>query len=176
MIRTRRLLIDPRAVEHAAALCDALGDESVGRYIGGPEVTTVEAMAEQIEYVLTAPAHERGQRWLNWVVRIADVADTPLIGRVEATVHIDRTPLAAEFAYVFGPRWSGHGYATEATSWMLDELRDAHAVAVAYATVHPDNAASVRLLDRLDFVIVTDPLPTLASYDDGDLVFVKELA
>lgn len=175
MPRTERLLIETRTVAHAAELCAALADEAIGRYIGGPEVTTLEAMVERLEYVAAAEPEQWGERWLNWVVRVADEPGAPLVGRIEATVHVGRQPLSAEVAYVFSPAWSGRGYATEATAWMLDELRDAHGVAVAYATVHPDNASSVRLLGRLGFAASTAAGELLGSYDPGDLVFERAL-
>ncbi len=40
-------------------------------------------------------------------------------------------------------------HATEATAWMLDVLRDHHAVVTVYATVDPQNAPSIRLLERI---------------------------
>lgn len=170
---TDRLSIEPRAEEHAAALCAALAHESVGRFLGGPEPATVEEMTERIRYVDEADPSEWGERWLNWVVRLR--TDGTVIGRVEATVHVAREPVIAEIAYVFGPEWGGRGYATEATAWMLDHLRCDHAVAITYATVAPGNDASVRLLERLGFD--PSPLPPggVDSYDDGDLVFALEL-
>jgi RimJ/RimL family protein N-acetyltransferase len=172
---TDRLVIEPRTVEHAPELCAALADESVGRYIGGPEVTTVEAMVERIIYVTTTDATQWGERWLNWVVRLRTEPGRPLIGRIEATVHIGRDPIVAEIAYVFDPTWSGRGYATEATAWMLDHLRAEHGVADAYATVAPGNLASIALLERLAFERCELPVGGLGSYDEGDAVFGRPL-
>ena len=172
---TERLTIEPRTVEHAASLCAALADESVGRWIGGPEVTTVDAMIERIAYVNDADASQWGETWLNWTVVADAEPERPIIGRVEATVH-HRTPRTAEVAYLFGPAWSGRGYATEATGWMLDVLRDEHAVAAVYATVDPQNAPSIRLLDRLGFERCDLPTEGIGSYDPGDLVYRKALA
>lgn len=171
---TERLTIEPRSVDHAAGLCAALADESVGRWIGGPEVTTVEAMIERIAYVNGADPAQWGESWLNWTVVADAEPDRPIVGRVEATVH-HRAPLTAEIAYVFGPRWAGRGYATEATAWMLDVLRDEHAVVTAYATVDPLNEPSIRLLERLGFERCELPAEGVGSYDPGDAVFMKAL-
>lgn len=176
MFRTDRLVIEPRTVEHAAELCAALAGESVGRYLGGPEVTTVDAMVERITYVTTADASQWGERWLNWVVRVGTTPGRPLIGRIEATVHIGRDPVVAEIAYVFDPTWSGRGHATEATAWMLGHLRAEHAVDHAYATVDPRNAPSIALLERLGFERCELPPAGLGSYDEGDVVFGRSLA
>lgn len=176
MVRAGRLTIETRTVAHAEELCAALAGEEVGRYIGGPEVTTLEAMIARLEYVAAADPEQWGERWLNWVVRAADQPGAPLVGRVEATVHPGRVPVPAEIAYVFSPAWSGRGYATEATAWMLDTLRAEHAVDVAYATVDPANAPSIRLLGRLGFAASTVDPAQLGSYDPGDLVFERPLA
>ena len=164
--RTERLRIEPLDLGHARGLFDALDHPSVGTYIGGPDVTTVEALREQIVAKRRGPADD-GETWLNWVVLAGDV----VVGRVEATLHDG----LAEIAYVFGPSFWGQGYATEATRWMVDHLADAHGITRCWATVAPGNEASAALLGRLGFVpAAPDAVPDgvqLHSYDDGDLVF-----
>jgi len=65
----------------------------------------------------------------------------------------------------------GQGYATEATAWMIGEVR-ALGCAECWATVLPENVASVRLLRRLGFIEAEPGDLALQSYDDGDLTFV----
>lgn len=79
--------------------------------------------------------------------------------------------LFAEIAYVFGPAWWGRGYATEATAWLLDDIRGRE-VDASWATVEPGNEASARLLRRLGFAVAAPDVPLL-SYDEGDLTFVR---
>ena len=131
-------------------------------------------LVERIAYVDGADPAQWGESWLNWTVVADTEPDRPIVGRVEATVH-HRTPRTAEIAYVFGPAWAGRGYATEATAWMLDVLRDEHAVVTAYATVDPRNEPSSRLLERLGFDRCELPTEGLGSYDPGDAVFTKAL-
>jgi RimJ/RimL family protein N-acetyltransferase len=176
-MRTRRLTIEPLDAAHAPGLLAALDDELVGRYIGGPDVTTLDALHARIRYLASIDPSQWGERWLNWVVRLDIDPDQPVIGRIEATVHLEHRSgrHIAEVAYVFGPRWGGHGYATEATAWMLDELHQRHDVDIAWATVDPGNDASLALLERLGFRDAPLPEGGLSSYGDGDRVLARPL-
>lgn len=96
------------------------------------------------------------------------IEDGALVGRIEATCY----GRWAEIAYVFGPTYWGHGYATEASRWLLGYLSAALAIDEVWAAAHPENARSHRLLIRLGFRSVPKPERLLGSYDPGDLVFV----
>ena len=160
--RTARLVIEPIDQQHAEGLFAALDDERVGRFIGGPDVTTLDALRERIERKKVGPPAERDEQWHD----LAVIADDVVVGRVEATVHHG----IAEVAYVFGPAHWGNGYATEATIWLLDALRT-DGVTTFWATVVPDNHASVALLERLGFTPAEPGGLTLLSFDDGDLTY-----
>ena len=46
-----------------------------------------------------------------------------------------------------------------------------------YAAVHPAHVASIRLLTRLGYTVVSsDVVPHLGSYDRGDVCFVRDCA
>lgn len=162
---TERLTTEALGLEHAADLFQALRDERVGRYIGGPDVTTLEALQDRITRLGAGPPDDRDELWLNFAVIFAG----DVIGRIEATLHGG----VAEIAYVFGPAWWGRGYATEAVSWLLSHLAG-RSVSVVWTAVAPGNAASVRLLERLGFAPTRHPTHLrLLSYDDGDLVLSR---
>jgi len=150
------------APEHAVGLFDALDDHRVGTYIGGPDVTTLEALEDRIRRVAAGPPPGTGERWCNWVVMLG----SRVIGRLEATLHDG----IAEIAYVFSPSTWGHGYAAEAVRWLLIELRGAR-VAAVWATVDPENVASIGLLRRLGFQPSAAPREDLRSFDPGDEVY-----
>lgn len=162
-MRTERLMIEPLGRAHAEDLFAALDDERVATYLGGPDVSTLDALVERVGLLVAGAPPNSGEEWLNWVVR----HDGTIVGRVEATV----TGQIAEIAYVFGPRWWGHGYATESTAWMLQHLRDTRTVTEFWATVDPENVPSIALLERLDFARVVHPTYRPSSYDDGDLIY-----
>ena len=170
MDQSDRLIFEPLAHHHADGLFAALDDERVGRYIGGPQVTTVEALHARIDFLAAGVSPSNpDEHWVNVVVRRRD--DRTIIGRVEATI-LGRT---AEIAYVFGPAWWGHGSATEATAWLVEHVQSRFAVDQVVASIHPDNLASQRLVERLGLVRVPTPSPAPMSFDDGDLVFVLHL-
>ena len=166
--RSERLSIEPLVIEDADELFAALDHPDVGTYIGGPEMTTVEALRTRIGHLVVGSGRD-DEQWLNWVVRTT--ATDEVIGRLEATVYAGGS--WAEVAYVFDPRRWGHGYAVESAGWMIDHLR-ASGVSELWAAIHPDNGRSIRLIERLGFIEVPPP-PTRAvgSYDEGDLVFVR---
>ncbi|MBM3688350.1 MAG: GNAT family N-acetyltransferase [Actinobacteria bacterium] len=157
------LRLERLRLEHAPMLFAALDDPRVGHFIGGPDVTTLEALRARIDRVTDGPPPESGQTWLNFAVLLGPT----VIGRVEATVHEG----IAEIAYLIGPRWWGCGYGAAATSLLLDNLA-VTGVTDYWATTMPDNLASVGVLVHLGFSEVeTRDAPLLHSYDDGDRVF-----
>ncbi len=166
MPTTARLLIEPLATAHAAELVAALDHPEVGAYIGGPDVTTVDALVERIARLAAGPGPDWPEEvWWNFVVRRADSG--AVVGRVEATTYGGW----GEVAYVFGPASWGAGYATEAMRWLI-EFATAQGAAELWAAVHPLNDRSIRLLARLGFTAQpTPPSRPLGSYDEGDVVF-----
>jgi RimJ/RimL family protein N-acetyltransferase len=160
---TERLVLEPLEVAHAPGLLTALDDIRVGAHIGGPDVTTLEALEVRIRRLGEGPPPDRpDERWVNLAVLLPE--DRTVIGRLEATVHDDW----AEIAYLLGPAYWGAGYATEAVGWFLGHLERPE----LWAAVHPANAASWRLLERLRFQRVDAPTRPVTSYDDGDLAWV----
>ncbi len=157
-----RLSFESLRPEHAEGLFAALDDPRVGRYIEGPDVTTLTELRARIDRLLAGSGDE-AETWLNWVVRL----EGTVIGRLEATLHDG----VAEVGYVFGPRWWGRGYGSEAVAWLLSELRQ-RSVPEAWASVDPENEASIRLLRRVGFEETTPGEVVLHSYVPGDRVFV----
>lgn len=166
MFTTPRLVIEPLAPVHARGLHAALDHPDVGQFIGGPDVTTPEALCDRIVRLAAGPASPRpGERWWNFAVMLR--ADRTIIGRLEATTYGDW----GEIAYVFGPCWWGQGLASEATHWLLHYLAD-RGIPELWAAVDPDNEPSQRLLLRIGFGRVNEPTRPLASFDAGDDAFV----
>ena len=114
----------------------------------------LEARFRRLESRASANAREW---WLNWVVR--HDAST-LIGFVQATVREDHH---ASIAYVFGSAYWGRGFACEAVTAMLEELLLRFGVISFSAVLKRDNTRSVRLLERLGFVLDTDGRDILAD-------------
>jgi RimJ/RimL family protein N-acetyltransferase len=161
-----RLSFESLRADHAAGLFEPLSDPRVWEYIGKNSAPTVEALATRFERMASGPSDRPRENWVNYAVRLK--ADGTLIGRLEATIIGQR----AEVAYLFGPRYWGRGYATEAMSAFQNQLRQDWRVSEFWATTSPQNARSIRLLGRLGYVEQHDSWPTLSSYDEGDCVFV----
>lgn len=162
MTSSLRVTIEPLALRHSEELFAALDDPRVGRYLGGPDVTTLAALRARINRLEAGAPAGSGQEWWNFAVLL----EGRVIGRLEATLHHD----VAEVAYVFGPPWWGQGLATESVGWLMATLAE-HGVGEYWATVDPGNQASRRLLQRLGFVeCPPSEAPELLSYDPGDLV------
>lgn len=166
MWHTERLQIETLAHEHAAELVAVLDDPAVGAYIGGPDVTTVAAMHDKLDRLAKGPGPDwPDERWWNFAVRRS--ADGAMLGRLEATTYGEW----AEVAYVFGPAFTGHGYATEALRWLTHHVANVLLAPEQWAAVHPNNATSIRLLERVGFHREHAPWRPLGSFDEGDLVF-----
>ncbi len=144
---------------------EAFDDPRVAEALGAPLVKTREAWRASLERVIAGAPAGSGTQWHDWTALLAD--GTP-IGRIEATLHDG----IAEIGYVFGPRWWGRGYATEAVGWLVDEV-DRRGWGPCWAAVAPANEASIRLLRRLGFRQRDPGEAALQSFDPGDLTFVR---
>jgi RimJ/RimL family protein N-acetyltransferase len=166
LFTTARLTIEPLGPSHVIGLHAALDHPDVGRFIGGPDVTTPEALLARIAHVTAGPSSPRAhERWWNFAVMLR--ADHTIIGRLEATTYGDW----GEIAYVFGPRWWGQGLASESTRWLVRHLVE-RGIDELWAAVDPDNAPSQRMLSRIGFARADEPERPLGSFAGGDDLFV----
>jgi RimJ/RimL family protein N-acetyltransferase len=103
----------------------------------------------------STPPHEtleQTARWLDGM--IASGTDQPdfvveLDGRVVGKAGFFELP---EVGYILHPDVWGQGLATEAVAAAVDHVFSTRRVDVLTADVDPENAASIRLLERLGFV------------------------
>lgn len=168
---TRRLEMSPLAISDAVGLFAALDHPDVGQFIGGPDVTTLEALRIRIQRLASGPPPgSTDLEWLNVTVRSTELGDR-IIGRLQATVHEGW----AEVAWILGPEFWGHGYGTEGADWLVSHLGTTYNVSEVWATVDPVNARSIGLLRTLGFVQQPQPYRRVPeSLDDGDLVFARD--
>lgn len=82
-----------------------------------------------------------------WMLTVADVADTVVYG--DLVVHLTWEGRTAEIGYTFAREWWGHGFAAEAAGALVAHLFDDVGVHRVEAKLHPDNAASAMLLERI---------------------------
>lgn len=153
-LKTERLILEKLNQSHGKSLFDVLNDSAVYSYI--PQnvprsVAELEQRYAKLEDNLLAPDKEV---WLNYAVRLEQPSE--YIGRVEATVkkaEADKET-EAEIAYLFGSRYWGFGYASEAVQELIACLKKEYDVTVVRATSDTRNASSIKLLERLGFQCV----------------------
>jgi RimJ/RimL family protein N-acetyltransferase len=158
-VPTRRLLLEPLAVRHAAQMVEVLAAPQLYRFTGGSPPTLPE-LTERYERLVAGPGrHDEG--WLNWVIRQRE--DRQLAGTVQATITSEPAGLRAAIAWVVGARWQGRGYAAESAQALIGWLRE-HEVMTIVAAIHPDHAASAAVARRAGMI------PT-AERADGEIIW-----
>ena len=167
---TARLTFESLKASHAAKLSDALMEPSVYAHISRACPKTISELAAEFARVSAGPPVDRiGEIWWNFAVRLHT---GEYIGRVQATIHDG----LAEVAYMFGSLYWGHGYATEAVHWLHGRITESQLATSLWATVNPDNSRSARLLERLEYQRVSQGLPLLFSYEQGDVVYIRQMS
>jgi RimJ/RimL family protein N-acetyltransferase len=117
--------LEPLRIDHAAEMVGVLADPALYGFIGGRPPAEADLVARYTRQVSRAD-------WLNWIVRERDT------GKAIGTVQVTLRPDEAELAWVIATSAQGHGYATEATRAVIENL-DAD---LLIAHIHPDHAAS----------------------------------
>lgn len=130
--------LDP--VRDGAALHAIFGDEESCRYMAGPACATV---AETIRMLRK---WTEGCEETSWAV--VDAPGGPALGRVAL---IPRGRDIWEAACMIAPAARGRGLAARALSLVIDEAFETRGARRIFADVDPDNAASIRVFERLGF-------------------------
>ena len=174
LMQSQNLYFEPLTAAHADVLFPVLATRSVLAFIdltGDPP--TIEEFRGEYAARAIGPvdAPTPTERWFNMAVRLKTPL-SPAIGRLEATRHSEW----GEIAYLFGEAWWGKGLAFEAMLWWHDYLAVAAPGTEWWATVHPANQRSIRLLTRLGYEEMdSSKRPKLYSYDSGDRCFVRSV-
>ncbi len=157
-ITTERLVLTPLDPADAIEMVHVLADPALYCFTGG-EPPTLDALQARYRFQVAGATDPR-ERWLNWIVRLAESREP--VGYVQATVTV--TDAEADVAWVIGTAWQGRGIAREAAAAMCEQLR-AGGVDVISAHIHPDHEASARVARAIG-LDVTDEVD-----DDGERVW-----
>lgn len=126
--------------------------EAFFRYRSLPEVCRYQSWQPkslaEIEAFLLENEHTTIETQNAWHQLAVCLPDGTLIGDIGLHV-LDEWQL--ELGYTLSPAYQGHGYATEAVASVLREAFAVWGRHRVTASVDPENAASVRLLERLGF-------------------------
>ena len=147
LLETPRLTLEPLIAEHASVLLAALSDPRIYRFIPQEPPTDfdLERLHQRYAKLETRSSQDNGEAWLNWAIKYEFV----YLGRVEASVQLESK--TASIAYLLSPDYWGQGFALETVKTILNHL-ERRGVVEVQAWVDSRNAASMKLLERLDFV------------------------
>ena len=146
-IATDRLDLEPLVVAHARELFERLRDPTLYAFIDEAPPTSLAALETRYRALeRRGPPDGRNEVWFNWACR--ERATGELAGLMQATVVPDQPAL---IAYVFTAGGQGRGLAREASGAVVRALFRDWAQPAVEATVHPDNARSIALLEALGF-------------------------
>ncbi len=144
-IETRRLTLEPLRVDHADEMILVLRDQDVYAYTGG-EPLSLEELRSRYARQVAGQTPNGSQGWLNWIVR--ERGTQLAVGTVQATLCVEQGSMSAEIAWIVGVAHQGRGYATEASSAMVEWLRR-HGVDMFAAHTHPGRSASEGVARRV---------------------------
>lgn len=109
------------------------------------------------------------EQWLNWVIRLPT---SELIGYVQATVRFNGR---AAIAYELSSAYWGRGVASQAVQTMIVELVERYQVRNLSAVFKRENQRSMRLLERLGFLLASPEEHTSRQVEPGKLLMHREI-
>ena len=145
ILETARLRLRPLMASQAdiEAWLELHADPRVNRFVGQ---YTRETAVRRLEHVERQWA-ERG----HGLFAVESLADGRFLGRSGLQYWDQWDEVEAAWAYRYEAH--GHGYATEAASAFLDWGWRTLDVSSVISMIHPDNAASARVAERLGFTV-----------------------
>lgn len=145
MLTTERLTLRPFELTDAPFVLELLNDPDWIRFIGDRKVRTIGDAERYIESRLLA--QERRVGFSLWrVTRRSDDLPVGMCGLVSREGLDD-----VDIGFAFLPAHRGSGYAVEAASAVMRHADTVLNIARVVAICDPDNAASIRLLEKLGF-------------------------
>ena len=144
-LETPRLELRQITSSDAHAILQLFGDEAVVRYMDIAPLATLGEAQEIVDWADTLFAHGRGIRW--GIVRKGEATFIGTCGYH----NWDHTSRRAEVGYDLAPARWGKGLMREALDAILPYGFEKMGLNRVQAMVHPDNARSIHLLQRLGF-------------------------
>ena len=143
VIETGRLYLREVSEADAGFMLEVLNDPGYVRFIGDRGVRTVEGAARYIDERFVESYRKNGfGLWL------AETKDEKAPAGICGLLNRGTLP-GVEVGYAFLPPFRSKGYAFEAASAALRHARDVLGLPRLYAVVNPDNAVSIRVLEKL---------------------------
>ncbi len=144
-LETARLLLRPLAAGDLEFIFQHFSDPEVGRYLLDEDPLTTRKEAQAIVDFYVSPGPKTYNRWV--IVRKLDLQAVGTCG----FHRWNKAHCRAEIGYDLArPAWR-QGFMTEALTAVLEYGFTQMQLHRIEALVHPENAASIRLLERLEF-------------------------
>ncbi|MES2126089.1 MAG: GNAT family N-acetyltransferase [Pseudomonadota bacterium] len=145
MFETARLRLRLVTEADAPFYLDLVNQPSFYRFIGDRGIRTVDAAREAI---LAGPVAMQATHGFSLYLAVDKASGAPagLCGLIRR----DSLP-GVDVGYAFLPAYWGTGLATEAVSATIEHARTTIGLARLLAITSPDNAASIRVLEKLGF-------------------------
>ncbi|HEX7047242.1 MAG TPA: GNAT family N-acetyltransferase [Gammaproteobacteria bacterium] len=156
-LQTQRLLLQPLSSQDADGIFALQRHPDVVRYTSFPPSTRNESDALLAQWL--AEMHEGGR--LSWAVRerSGNFIGLALVFRIDEKNH------CGEIGYILLPNAWGKGFASEIAGALIRYGFDDRKFARLNAVVHPDNHASIRVLEKHGFA--REGLRRASLYKEG---------
>lgn len=143
VLQTERLLLRHMRAADAAFMLALLNDPSWLRFIGDRGVRTID---EARDYILAGPVNMVRRLGFGFYVVELEESGCPVgvCGLAKRDFLDD-----VDIGYAFLPQYRGQGYAYEAAGAVLAHAKNDIGLPRIVATVRPENAASIALLEKL---------------------------
>ena len=142
-IETERLLLRPFTIDDAEAWLPLISLPEIIRYTGDTPAASVE---EGRELLRTRPLRDYEQCGFGRLA-VIEKASGRLVGFCGFKYVVDLGEV--DIGYRFLPDCWGKAYATESATALMRDGRRAHGIRRVVGTVHPDNPASGRVLEKI---------------------------
>jgi RimJ/RimL family protein N-acetyltransferase len=166
VLETERLNLRQLNAGDAAFMLELLNEPSFLRNIGDRGVRTIE---EATRYILRGAVESYARHGFGfWMVELKD-AGTP--AGICGLVKRDALP-DVDIGYAFLPRFWSRGYAHEAAAAVMVYARGTLGLKRVLAIVNPDNAGSIRVLEKLGLKF--DRLVRLSDDEPEIMLFASD--
>jgi [ribosomal protein S5]-alanine N-acetyltransferase len=152
ILTTKRLRLRRFTARDLTGLHACFGDAVAMRYWNFPPSKTEAESARRLKYLVKSTSP---YSFLAWAV--ADKKSDACIGMVNYH-HREAHNRRLEVGYILCPKRQGKGLMTEAMRALLAYCFEELGVHRVQALIHPDNSASIRLVERLGFCCEGGPL------------------
>ena len=143
MLETNRLILRPFTLDDAEAWLPLISLPEIIRYTGDTPATTVDQARELLR---TRPLRDYAVHGYGRMA-VIEKARARLVGFSGFKYVADLQEV--DIGYRFLPDCWGKGYATESALALMEEGRRTHGFRRIVGTVHPDNPASGKVLEKL---------------------------